>query len=403
MAKYAVVNELSSPGRGTNPYLLQQPTEAPTYSSVLPNNRIIMESTLTLKPLFTPANLGAIEIANRIVMSPLTRSRADAQGVPAPFAATYYAQRATAGLIVSEMTQISHEGMGYARTPGIHQAAQVERWMPITNGVHKAGGKIVLQLGHVGRIASALNRPVAADVVSASAVKAPGKMYTDSHQMVDHDTPRALETDEITRIAHDYANAAANAISAGFDGVEFHSANGYLPQQFLSTNVNQRTDKYGGSIANRIRMPLEALAAIIDKIGADRVGIRVSPGHTFNGIEETDAAELYAAYYAELDKLGLAYLHVMRPFMHAVNVDPVVEARKIYRGKLIAASGYDGATAAALVQAGGADAVAFGRAYIANPDLVARFRESLAIAKPDDATFYTPGEKGYTDYPALAA
>ena len=269
--------------------------------------------------------------------------------------------------------------------------------------MHKAGGKIVLQLGHVGRIASALNRPVAADVVSASAVKAPGQMYTDSDQMVDHDTPRALETDEITRIAHDYANAAANAITASFDGVEFHSANGYLPQQFLSTNVNQRTDKYGGSIANRIRMPLEALAAIIDKIGADRVGIRVSPGHTFNGIEETDAAELYAAYYTELDKLGLAYLHVMRPFMNAVNVDPVVEARKIYRGKLIAASGYDGETAAALVKAGGADAVAFGRAYIANPDLVARFRESLAIAKADDATFYTPGEKGYTDYPALAA
>lgn len=353
--------------------------------------------------LFEPTNLGAIEIANRIVMSPLTRSRADASGIPAPFAATYYAQRATAGLIVAEMTQISYEGMGYARTPGIHEPAQIERWLPITDAVHKADGKIVLQLGHVGRIASALNRPVTADVVSASAVKAPGQMYTDSQQMVDHDTPRALETSEIARLDRDYADAAANAIAAGFDGVEFHSANGYLPQQFLSTNVNKRTDKYGGSLANRIRMPLEALTAIAAKVGADRVGIRVSPGHTFNGIEETDAADLYAAYYAELDKLGLAYLHVMRQFMNAVTTDPVTVARKLYRGKIIAAGGYDPESAAGVVAAGGADAIAFGKAFIANPDLVARIRSGAPLAKPDESTFYTPGEKGYTDYLALVA
>lgn len=358
---------------------------------------------MTTEALFQPTKLGAIAIANRIVMSPLTRSRADVKGLPAPFAATYYAQRAAAGLVVAEMTQISYEGMGYARTPGIHDVMQIERWLPITDAVHKAGGKFVLQLGHVGRIASALNRPVPADVVSASAVKAPGQMYTDSQQMVDHDTPRALETDEIPRIARDYADAAANAIAAGFDGVEFHSANGYLPQQFLSTNVNQRTDQYGGSIANRIRMPLEALAAIIARVGSDRVGIRVSPGHKFNGIEEADAAELYAAYYVELDRMGLAYLHVMRPFMNKVVVDPVVEARKAYRGKIVAAGGYNGESAAAIVKAGGADAVAFGKAYIANPDLVARLRTGRALAEPDETTFYTPGEKGYTDYPAMAA
>jgi N-ethylmaleimide reductase len=358
---------------------------------------------MTTEALFKTILLGDIALKNRIVMAPLTRSRADVNGVPAAFAANYYSQRASAGLVVSEMTQVSREGAGYARTPGLHDPAQLAVWRQITDAVHAAGGKMVAQLGHVGRIASALNRSQTTDVVSASAVKAPGQMWTDQKQMVDHDTPRALETHEIARVAEDFAAAAANAISAGFDGVEFHSANGYLPQQFLSSNVNQRTDRYGGSIGNRIRMPLETLGAITERIGAGRVGIRISPGHTFNGIEETDAAELYAAYIAALDKMGLAYLHVMRPFMNEVAVDPVTMARKIYNGPIIAAGGYTGESAAALVKAGGADAVAFGKAYIANPDLARRIMTGAALAEPDQATFYTPGEKGYTDYPALAS
>jgi N-ethylmaleimide reductase len=358
---------------------------------------------MTIATLFTPTTLGALALKNRIVMAPLTRSRADANGIPATFAAKYYAQRASAGLVVAEMTQVSVEGMGYARTPGIHSTEQVAAWRPITDAVHNSAGTFVLQLGHVGRIASKLNRGQPADVVSASAIKAPGQMWTDQKQMVDHDTPRALETAEIARIAEDYARAAQNAIAAGFDGVEFHSANGYLQHQFLSSNVNQRSDRYGGSIANRIRMPLEVLAAITSRVGADRVGIRVSPGHTFNGIEETDADALYAAYYAELDKLGLAYLHVMRPFMNAVAVDPVTIARKAFKGPIIAAGGYDGPTAGTLVASGGAQGVAFGKAYVSNPDLAARIRTGAALTEPDQATFYTPGEKGYTDYAPLAA
>ena len=356
---------------------------------------------MTIAALFEPTKLGALSLANRVVMAPLTRSRADGNGVPAPFAATYYAQRATAGLVVAEMTQISNEGKGYARTPGIHTAAQIEGWRHVTEAVHKAGGKIALQLGHTGRISSKLNRPTVDDVVSASAIQAPGEMWTDAKQMVEHDTPRALETNEIARVVEDYATAAANAMAAGFDGVEFHSANGYLPHQFLSTNVNQRSDRYGGSIENRMRMPLEALTAIVARVGAAHVGIRVSPGHTFNGIEETDSDALYAAYYGALDKLGLAYLHVMRPFMNKVAVDPMIAARKLFSGPLIAASGYDGLSAAALIASGGADAVAFGKAYISNPDLVARLHCGAALAEPDQATFYTPGEKGYTDYPAM--
>jgi N-ethylmaleimide reductase len=357
---------------------------------------------MSTAPLFDPTKLGALALRNRVVMAPLTRSRATADGVPTTIAATYYTQRATAGLIIAEMTQISEEAKGYARTPGIHTAAQVVGWRRVTEAVHKAAGKIVLQLGHAGRIASKLNRDHDADVVSASAIKAPGQMWTDQKQMVEHDKPRALETSEVARVARDFGDAAARAIDAGFDGVEFHSANGYLPHQFLSSNVNQRTDRYGGSIENRIRMPLELLAAITNRVGANRTGIRISPGHTFNSIVEDDTDALYAAYISELNTMNLAYLHVMRPFMNPMTTDPVTMARKLFKGSLIAASGYTPATAAELVQAGGADAVAFGQAYIANPDLVARIKTGAVLADPDQSTFYTPGEKGYTDYPVMA-
>lgn len=358
---------------------------------------------MSTAPLFTPETLGAIELKNRVVMAPLTRSRASATGVPAPFAATYYAQRATAGLLITEATQVSFDAMGYSRTPGVHTPEQRAAWRAVVDAVHAKGGKIVVQLWHVGRIASAINRGVAGETVSASAVRAPGTMWTDQKGMVEHDLPRALETGEIAKVADDFATAAKAAVDLGFDGVELHSANGYLLHQFLSSNVNLRTDRYGGSIENRVRMPLEVLEAVLAKVPADRVGVRVSPGHQFNGIEETDVPALYGHYLSRLSDYGLSYLHVMRPFANEAASDPVTLARAAYRGKIIACGGYTGATGAALVAAGGADAIAFGKDYISNPDLVARLRHGAALTPPIQATFYTPGEKGYTDYPAIAA
>lgn len=349
--------------------------------------------------LFKPVRLGAIDLENRIVMAPLTRSRASDMGVPADFAAEYYAQRAGAGLIVTEATQVSFEGMGYPRTPGLHDAEQIAVWRSIVEAVHAKGGRIVAQLWHVGRIASALNRGVAADVVAPSAVRAAGKIYTDKAGMQDHDMPRALGTNEIARIAGEFARAARNAIDIGFDGVELHSANGYLLHQFLSSNVNRRDDRYGGSIDNRMRMPLEVLDAIVAEIGADRTGIRVSPGHAFNDIVEDDVSALYPRYYAELDKRSLAYLHVMRPFANKSDFDLVAMANASYSGSLIVCGGFDRASAAATLAGEQADAVAFGTLFISNPDLVERFRHGGELAQPHQATFYTPGRKGYTDYP----
>lgn len=353
--------------------------------------------------LFRPLQLGAVTLPNRIVMAPLTRSRADAMGVPAPFATDYYAQRAGAGLIITEATQISFEGMGYTRTPGIHTDAQIAAWNRVAKAVHDRGGRIFMQLWHVGRIASRANRGVAADVVAPSAIAAPGTIWTDQSGMQPHDQPRALTTDEIPRIAAEFAQGARNAIAAGFDGVELHSANGYLLQQFLSSNVNQRTDKYGGSIENRIRMPLDVLEAILAAVPRDRVGIRVSPGHQFNSIEEVDREELYSRYLKELSKYGLAYLHVMRPTANKLDADTVAQARAHFSGPLIAAGGYDAVSGTALIERGGADAVAFGTNYIANPDLAERIRKGAPLNVPQQETFYTPGEAGYTDYPALAA
>ncbi|MDX2289414.1 MAG: alkene reductase [Hyphomicrobiaceae bacterium] len=352
--------------------------------------------------LLTPTRLGAIDLKNRVVMAPLTRSRASSLAVPSELAARYYAQRAGSGLIITEATQVSFEAMGYPRTPGLHTEEQIARWREIVAAVHAAGGKIVVQIWHVGRIVNQLNRGVSADVVAPSALQAPGKMYTDAKGMQDHDTPRALETDEVARIVADFARAARVAMEVGFDGVEVHSANGYLLHQFLSSNVNQRTDRYGGSIENRIRMPLEVIDAVVAEIGADRVGVRVSPGHGFNGIEEADLEALYAQYLGALDQRGLAYLHVMRPFTHAFETDVVALARAHYSGTMMVAGGYDVESAVAAVRDPQIAAVAFGRAYIANPDLVARIAHGLAWAEPHQATFYTPGEKGYTDYPTAA-
>jgi N-ethylmaleimide reductase len=355
------------------------------------------------KELLTPLRLGSLDLSNRIIMAPLTRSRASADGVPQPYSAEYYAQRASAGLVITSATQFSYEGMGYPRTPGIHTKSQIEGWRRVLEAVHGKGGKFVLQLWHVGRIASRLNRPAEADVVAPSAIRAPGQIFTDAKGLVDHDVPRALETAEIPAIAEGFARAAETAIGIGFDGVEVHSANGYLLHQFLSSNVNQRTDHYGGSIENRARMPLEVVSAVIQAVGSDKVGVRVTPGHTFNGIEEQDLEALYRHYLPALDKLGLAYLHVMRPTANEMLADPVTMARALYKGRIVAAGNYDAQSAASLVASGGADAVAFGRAFIANPDLVERIRRGAPLNEPDVATFYTPGPKGYIDYPLLAA
>jgi len=354
---------------------------------------------MSIDTLFTPTQLGDLEVKNRIALAPLTRSRANEMGVPADFAPVYYGQRAGAGLVITEATQISFEGMGYCRTPGAHTAEQMAAWACVADAIHAVGSTAVMQLFHVGRIAHPVNRGVAADVVAPSAIQAPGEMYTDAEGMQPHATPRALETDEIARVGDEFATAAANAIAAGFDGVEFHSANGYLVHQFLSENVNQRDDRYGGSIENRVRAPLEMLDAMLAKVPAERVGVRISPAHAFNGIEEGDSAALYDAYIRELDRRGLAYLHVMRPFANQADQDYVTFARARFSGPIIACGGYERDTAAELIAAGGADVVAFGRHFICNPDLPLRFRVGAPLNAPDKASFYSPGPKGYTDYP----
>ena len=362
-----------------------------------------MENTHAMaNALFAPLRLGSMSLPNRIIMAPMTRSRATAAGVPQPIMAQYYADRASAGLIVTEATQISYEGWGYPRTPGVQTPDQIEGWRMVVKAVQTAGGRIFLQLFHGGRIASRLNRPIDADVVAPSAIKAPGQMWTDAKGALDHDEPRALKTEEIKRVASDFAQAAKSAIGAGFDGVEIHSANGYLMHQFLSSNVNQRTDQYGGSIENKIRMPLEVVQAVVAAVGAGKTGVRISPGHKFNDIEEHDIEKVYGAYISGLNKFGLAYLHVMRP-LHEHAIDPVTMARGMFSGSLIAAGNYTPADAEKLVAAGGADAVAFGKAYIANPDLVERIKRGVSLNVADEATFYTPGPAGYVDYPALVS
>jgi N-ethylmaleimide reductase len=352
--------------------------------------------------LLSPLRIGSIDLPNRIVVAPTTRSRATAAGVPQPIVAEYYAARASAGLIITEATQVSYEGWGYPRTPGIQTQEQIEGWRHVTSSVHVHGGRIFMQLLHAGRIASRLNRPFDADVVAPSAIRAPGQMYTDAKGLVDHDEPRALGTLEIERVVRDYVQSAKAAIEAGCDGVEIHSANGYLMHQFLSSNVNMRSDRYGGSIENRVRLPLEIVHAVTSAVGADKVGVRVSPGHTFNDIEEHDIEELYGYYLSALDRINLAYLHVMRP-LHEFSKDPVTMARAIFKGRLIAAGNYTPEGAEQLVSSGGADAVAFGKAFIANPDLVKRIISGSKLNEPDEATFYTPGPEGYLDYPVMAS
>lgn len=362
-----------------------------------------MTASANTAALFTPTSLGRIALKNRVVMAPLTRSRADTDGVPSEHAAKYYSDRASgAGLVISEATQVAFGAQGYCRTPGAHTPEQMGAWKKIVDAVHARGGKIVLQIWHCGRVTQHLNRKPGTEAIAPSAVQAGGAMWTDQQGMQPHDAPRALTPAEIAVITQEFVDTAGRAVDAGFDGVEVHSANGYLLHQFLSTNANRRTDQYGGSIENRVRMPLDVVKAVAARIGADRTGVRVSPGHGFNDLTEADVFPLYRHYLGELDKLGLAYLHVMRA-THPQTYDAATLARALFTGPLIVAGNYNGETGAALVAAGGADAVAFGRSFISNPDLVERLRSGAALAEPNQATFYTPGPEGYVDYPALAA
>lgn len=359
---------------------------------------------MTPTTLFDPFTLGEISLSNRIVMAPLTRNRAAAGLVPGPNTAEYYAQRATAGLIISEASQISQQGQGYQDTPGIYTADQVAGWRVVTDAVHAAGGKIFLQLWHVGRISHVDLQKDGAAPVAPSAIPAQGKTFV-NNGFVDVSAPRALELDEIPGIIADYRKAAANAIAAGFDGVEIHGANGYLLDQFAKDGANHRTDAYGGSVENRARLMLEVAAAVVDEIGAGRTGIRISPVSPANGISCSDPQAQFDHIVRELDKLDLVYLHVVEgatggardhaPFDYAA-------IRAAFRNTYIANNGYDLPLATEALAQGKADLIAFGRPFIANPDLVARLKTGAALAEPDRATMYGGGAKGYTDYPTMA-
>jgi N-ethylmaleimide reductase len=348
-----------------------------------------------MSTLFDPLRVGNMELDNRIVMAPMTRSRADDEGIQPPYAATYYAQRASAGLIITEATNISPMAKGYVRTPGIYTDSQIESWRSVTDSVHARGGKIFMQIFHTGRIALPDFLPGNTQPVAPSAVRANGKNYTDEG-MKEFVTPREITREEIAQTVKDFANATGNAITAGFDGVELHSASGYLVQQFLTTNVNLRTDEYGGSIENRTRFLFAVLDAMIQAIGSQRVAVKFSPQIVFNDIEERDAAEVYPYILKHLSDKNLAYVQITDGTSSGWHA----KLRPHYKGVYFANGGFTGENGAKLLAQGGADAIAFGTKFLANPDLPERFRRGAQLNEPDKSTFYTPGERGYTDYPS---
>ena len=362
--------------------------------------------------LLQPLTLGDLQLPNRVIMAPLTRMRSKQPGnIPQAINAEYYAQRASAGLIISEATQISQQGQGYPGTPGIYTAEQVAGWREVTDAVHQKGGRIFLQLWHVGRISHSSHQPDGKAPVAPSAIKPSGKTFTADWKQADYETPRALSLDEIAVIRDDFRQAAENARSAGFDGVEVHGANGYLLDQFLQDGSNQRTDEYGGSIENRARLLLEIVDIAIDVWGKARVGVRLSPYGTFNDMSDSDPIELFTYVVKQMDKRQIAYVHMIEPrATHAGGSDQVNQTapstsalfRKFFTGGFISAGGYMPSTAEETIKEGDADAVAFGRHYIANPDLVERIAAGAPLNPYDRATFYGGGAKGYTDYPFLS-
>lgn len=361
-----------------------------------------------MKTLFDPATIGELTLKNRIVMAPLTRMRSKQPGnIPYDMNAQYYAQRASAGLIISEATQISQQGQGYPGTPGIYSEEQVEGWKTVTKSVHDRGGLIFLQLWHVGRISHSSLQPNGLMPVAPSALKPSGKAFTADWKQVDFEVPRALETNEIRRIVEDYILAAENAQRAGFDGVEIHSANGYLLDQFLQSGSNQRTDEYGGSIENRSRLLLDVVDNVVRIWGSGRVGVRLSPYGTFNDMSDSHPVELFSHILEQLDKRLIAYAHLVEPRASGAGKSDAVAAevpnaaelfRRKFAGFYISAGGYTPDTAKQAVESNLADAIAFGRLFISNPDLPERIKVGAELNKYNRATFYGGTEKGYTDY-----
>lgn len=351
--------------------------------------------------LFQPVQLGALTLANRIIMAPLTRCRADADHVPTAIMAEHYAQRASAGLIVAEATMVAEGNSAFWREPGIYSEAQIAGWKQVTDAVHAKGGRIFLQIWHGGRACHpALNN--GAIPVSASAIAIDDTVHTPEGKLP-YATPRALEDAEIPVIIEHFRQAAVNAKAAGFDGVEVHGANGYLLDQFLRDGSNKREGAYGGSLENRARLLLEVIQAVVGVWGSDRVGVRISPLNSYNSMLDSDPVGLTRYVASALNSLNLAYLHLMRAdFMGVQHADVVTAAREVYQGNLIGNMGYQHDEAQAAVASGQLQAVAIGALFISNPDLVARLQQGAPLAQPDPSTFYTQDAKGYTDYPALS-
>jgi N-ethylmaleimide reductase len=356
--------------------------------------------------LFSPLTIGALTLPNRIVMAPLTRNRAADGDVPHALNVEYYAQRASAGLIITEGTQISPEGKGYIATPGIYSPDQVAGWRKVTDAVHAKGGRIFAQLWHVGRISHTSLQPEGRAPVAPSALTAKSQTFT-ATGFVDTSAPRALEISDIKRVVEDYRKAAENADRAGFDGVELHGANGYLIDQFLRDSTNKRTDEYGGSIENRTRFLGEVLAAITSVLPAGRVGVRFSPFSNFNDITDSDPLATFGAAIAKANEFSLGYLHLVEGQTGGprdqVSPADIATLRSRFKGAYLANNGYDRQHAIDAVEAGTADLIAFGRPFIANPDLVERLERNASLNEPKPATFYGGGAEGYTDYPTLSA
>jgi N-ethylmaleimide reductase len=360
----------------------------------------IMSTTTTL---FDSYKLGPITLPNRVVMAPLTRNRAVAGLVPNPLAIEYYGQRASAGLLITEASQVSQQGQGYQDTPGIYSKEQVAGWRKVTDHVHAEGGRIFIQLWHVGRVSHTSLQPNHGAPVAPSAVRAKGKTFVGG-TFTDISEPRALALEEIPGIIEDFKRGAANALAAGFDGVEIHGANGYLLDQFAKDGANQRTDRYGGSVENRARLMLEVAGAVVAEAGADRTGIRISPVTPANDISDSDPQPLFDHIVDQLNALKLVYLHVIEGATGGPRDNAAFDyasLRKRFNGAYMANNGYDFELAGKMLAAGAADLIAFGKAYIANPDLVERLRRGAPLNAPDKATFYGGGAKGYTDYPML--
>jgi len=345
--------------------------------------------------LFTPGRIDGFDTKNRFVMAPMTRSRALPNGVPSELAIEYYSQRASVGLIITEGVAPCAGGLGYARTPTAETPEQMAAWKKIVDAVHAKGGRIFMQFMHVGRIGHSANRYTAEPLVAPSAVRAAGQMWTDSMQMQDFDAPRALETSEIPAVIAQYAAATRKALDAGFDGVELHSASGYLPMQFLSSNTNQRTDGYGGSVQNRIRFVVETLEAMSTAAGTpSKVGIKISPAMPFNDIHDADPIETYTTLVQRIGSMGLAYLHVLKTTIP----DTFELLRPLFKGPFLAGGGFVKESANQVLASGLADFIVFGKLFTSNPDLPLRFERDAALVDPDPSTFYSPGPKGYTDY-----